>query len=485
MSFLIEIRTHKIRVLKTLALFACFIAHGLVMGVLGPSMMDLEVSVGTTMDKIAYIVTARAGGFAVGSFFTGIFYEKLNVPLTLGVCTALTSFLVAFIPYWRTLYSLISAFIVMGIIMGFGDANINVFLIHIWGKENPPFMQALHFCYGLGALLAPLIIEPFLLPSREEGLLQTSLDFLEISFSSPLSNVSSSDSLNGNVTHLVISPTKFTPDDVQLIYPYFMIAGYFVVVSSIFLTLWKLSPETPAHPSRIASSNNEVSKVDSINTDKSVIAREEHEQHEKQQRKYRLLVIAVITLFMHLYCGIENTFGSFISPYAVECDLHLTQQTGALMSSVFWISFTFFRLFAVFYIQFVGNEKNITFNILLTIVSNIIMVPFGNNSEWALWTGSVIMGLGLSSISASVLGYLEDYFQVTSKIAASFMIASCFGHLTIPAILSPFLETYPQLFLWISAIYTILMAMLFAVAVLICRFKLVKGKDISQDTLKM
>src|SRR5205085_108683 len=157
------------------------------------------------------------------------------------------------------------------------------------------------------------------------------------------------------------------------------------VVSSIFFILWKLSPQTPAHPSRIASSNSEVSKVDSIDREKSVIAREEH---ERQQRKYRLLVIAVITLFMNLYCGIENTFGSFISPYAVKCDLHLTQQTGALISSIFWVSFTFFRLSTVFYIDFVGNEKNIIFNILLTIVSNVIMVPFGNNSEWALWTGS-------------------------------------------------------------------------------------------------
>ena len=38
----------------------------------------------------------------------------------------------------------------------------NVTMLKIWGKEHGPWMQALHTVYGLGALVGPLICEPFL-----------------------------------------------------------------------------------------------------------------------------------------------------------------------------------------------------------------------------------------------------------------------------------------------------------------------------------
>ncbi|XP_054720645.1 LOW QUALITY PROTEIN: sodium-dependent glucose transporter 1-like, partial [Uloborus diversus] len=41
-------------------------------------------------------------------------------------------------------------------------AVCNVFLLNLWGKESAPYYQALHFAFGLGGLLSPLIAAPFL-----------------------------------------------------------------------------------------------------------------------------------------------------------------------------------------------------------------------------------------------------------------------------------------------------------------------------------
>ena len=38
----------------------------------------------------------------------------------------------------------------------------NVTLLQLWGKENAPYIQALHFIFGVGALVGPLVAEPFL-----------------------------------------------------------------------------------------------------------------------------------------------------------------------------------------------------------------------------------------------------------------------------------------------------------------------------------
>ena len=44
----------------------------------------------------------------------------------------------------------------------------NLLQIRIWagsGHDSSPYMYALHFCYGLGALLTPVLAKPFLRPS--------------------------------------------------------------------------------------------------------------------------------------------------------------------------------------------------------------------------------------------------------------------------------------------------------------------------------
>ena len=38
----------------------------------------------------------------------------------------------------------------------------NMLIIRIWDKDNGPWMQALHFVFGLGSLAAPLVAEPCL-----------------------------------------------------------------------------------------------------------------------------------------------------------------------------------------------------------------------------------------------------------------------------------------------------------------------------------
>ena len=38
----------------------------------------------------------------------------------------------------------------------------NVICLRIWGKESGPYMQALHFAFGVGAFMAPLVAAPFL-----------------------------------------------------------------------------------------------------------------------------------------------------------------------------------------------------------------------------------------------------------------------------------------------------------------------------------
>jgi len=68
----------------------------------------------------------------------------------------------AFIPHCTNLTQLFILAGINGFSIGSFDTAINVWILEIWAEESGPFMQALHFTYGIGSFVAPLICEPFL-----------------------------------------------------------------------------------------------------------------------------------------------------------------------------------------------------------------------------------------------------------------------------------------------------------------------------------
>lgn len=234
----------------------------------------------------------------------------------------------------------------------------------------------------------------------------------------------------------------------MLVTPYALIAGYMVFCTLIFGVVYVLYKDTPPHPSRLqATAQEEKSKVPTW---------------------IKLTIILTMALFLHLHCGLVIAYGQLLTTYGVNCDLKLDKQTGALMSSLFWGTFTFFRLFAIFFVDIIGAEKNIIFNLVLCSVSCIFLVPFGNSSVWCLWVGIALMGLGTSSIWASVYGYLEQFFPMHSKIAATFTVSACLGEFVLPTIVGNFIDVYPVMFLWITLFCTVADVLLFAFVNYLC-----------------
>ena len=144
------------------------------------------------------------------------------------VCMTTTMICNIMIPLNTEFIGLIATFMVNGFVGGLAGSGANLYLIQLWGKENPPFLQALHFCYGLGALIAPLIAKPFLLPVEPEQGLDVVL----------------------NDTSIHENVMQYTPADVMLIYPYGIVAALHLIPICFFIVLYRLHPITDEHPSR-------------------------------------------------------------------------------------------------------------------------------------------------------------------------------------------------------------------------------------------
>ena len=67
MPLWVQVRLHKVRSLKTLCVMSACLSLGLVASIVGPTLLDLRQQVQTTITTIAYVLTCRAGGHAIGS----------------------------------------------------------------------------------------------------------------------------------------------------------------------------------------------------------------------------------------------------------------------------------------------------------------------------------------------------------------------------------------------------------------------------------
>jgi fucose permease len=172
-------------------------------------------------------------------------------------------------------------------------------------------------------------------------------------------------------------------------------------------------------------------------------------------------------LFMFFYCGVEIALGSYLTPFAVKSDMHLSKATGALMSSTYWITFTFARLTTIFYIDFVGPRNNLIMALSIIAVSNIFLVPFGNTIEWALWAGISLNGIGMSSIWATLFAYISQSMPVTDNMTSLIVCSACLGECVIPIIISALLDRDVTVFLWVTLACSIILILLFVILFLV------------------
>ncbi|HXF62649.1 MAG TPA: MFS transporter, partial [Caldilineaceae bacterium] len=108
--------------------------------------------------EISFLFTTRAGGYMIGSFFGGWLYDRLRGhPVMAGglLLMGLGMFLTPLLP---SLWPLAAVLLVVGLAEGAVDVGGNTLLPWIHRSKVGPYMNALHFTFGVGAFLAPLVI---------------------------------------------------------------------------------------------------------------------------------------------------------------------------------------------------------------------------------------------------------------------------------------------------------------------------------------
>jgi FHS family Na+ dependent glucose MFS transporter 1 len=146
------------RILKTIGYYAAFVALGMVGASLGPTLPGLAEHTQTGLSEISLLFTARSTGYLVGSFQGGRLYDRVPGHRMMVAVLIVMATMMALAPLASLLWLLAAVLVMVGLAEGALDVGGNTLLVWVHGHNVGPYMNGLHFCFGLGAFLSPIIV---------------------------------------------------------------------------------------------------------------------------------------------------------------------------------------------------------------------------------------------------------------------------------------------------------------------------------------
>jgi FHS family Na+ dependent glucose MFS transporter 1 len=143
------------------AYYAAFVLLGLMLTSIGPSLDALRAQSGSTIEAIALLFTANALGYIAGSLLAARLYVRIPGSRVLPGALLVLAALTLTVPSLGSLGALVVVFGLIGIPLGVMDVGGNTLLVWLFRDDVPPYMNALHLSFGVGAFLGPLVFDRF------------------------------------------------------------------------------------------------------------------------------------------------------------------------------------------------------------------------------------------------------------------------------------------------------------------------------------
>ncbi len=149
----------------TLMYYSLFICLGLSVGLLGPTLPSLADQTQTRVGQLGALFLAGAFGGLLGTLLGSRVFDRVRGHPALGIAQLIAAALIALYPLLTSVWLLVIAVIGKGIADGFINTGTNTLLVWTHKDKSSPYMNGLHFCFGLGAFLAPFLVAQLLVIS--------------------------------------------------------------------------------------------------------------------------------------------------------------------------------------------------------------------------------------------------------------------------------------------------------------------------------
>ena len=143
---------------RTFGYYFLFICLGLDSAILGPTLPALASQTASRLGQMGLVFLVGAIGYTLGTIIGGRVFDRLPGHPVLGIAQLSAAVLIFFIPLASSLWVLLAILVCKGFAEGFVNTGANALLVWTHGEKVAPFMNGLHFFFGLGAFLSPFLV---------------------------------------------------------------------------------------------------------------------------------------------------------------------------------------------------------------------------------------------------------------------------------------------------------------------------------------
>ena len=141
------------------AYLGSFVVIGLSTSVIGPALSTLQHDAGVSLRAVSSLFVAQSIGYLVGTLASGRLIDRALGHRIYAAALLLGSAAFLVLPSASSLAALWAVFAVVGMAGGAVDAAGNTFVMWSRSGNVGSLMSALHLCFGVGALMCPLLID--------------------------------------------------------------------------------------------------------------------------------------------------------------------------------------------------------------------------------------------------------------------------------------------------------------------------------------
>ncbi|XP_022650198.1 major facilitator superfamily domain-containing protein 4A-like [Varroa destructor] len=358
------------------------VALGLIVSMMGPSLIDLSEIFHTSIQKASNIGVVADVGALIGPVFADLIYRRVNAQIVCIICGALIGLGNILMP----LGSLMSAYAISftcGMLGAIMEIGAYVWLVALC-RGSRPMLQLYSLMFGVGALFAPLLAKPFL--SKDRDLMANRTD-ADIEWKS----------------------------DSRVMIP-FVFVGSFGIMVAFFMTLSYLRDKRDLRP--------------------------EEKCGEERSHFRNWLLISLAAIYFFLIVLLETAFSRFLVIFAVQMN-HMLKADAAVLVSLFWVGFTAVR---VIIIPISAKFRSIWFvasGQLIFSAACLILLLFSQDNRM-LYLGTIMFGCGMGPLYGGSLTWLTEHIELRHVYLSLILIMTCGGAMVAPPIVSPRIETHPS-----------------------------------------
>ena len=144
--------------LLTAAYYLAFVVLGFSTGTQGPTLPTLAAHTSSSLDRISLLFVVGSFGYVLGSLAGGYLYDRLRGHRIMSAGLALMIGAAVVFPLASTLWLLLVAGFAMGFGSGTVDVGGNTLLQWVHGPASGPYLNGLHFAFGLGSFFSPILL---------------------------------------------------------------------------------------------------------------------------------------------------------------------------------------------------------------------------------------------------------------------------------------------------------------------------------------